>query len=874
MLDYSLKTNRNMLAFLMAVLFFASLSTVLFELALTRVFSIILWYDYAFMAISVAFFGLGIGSLLVHMQKDYGNGTQHRGGIWRWLSTPQTMMTPAALAKKITEHSIAYAISVPLFILAIALIPPDTSYIYVFYLISSIPFFFAGSIMALVFFAMPRQISKLYFADLVGASSAALMLDPLMLGLGAESVLLLTSLLVAGSAIIGALLLLRNGNSRQKAAGPPEAMVMTKRSKITAAVVLAGIAILLVVSSPAAMAAMQPQVAKGIDTFAKVHPGPNKGLYWQLKNPAFEHLSAMWNSFSRVDVTTQHSLEGVDVGAGTPVRSSHELAHIIIDADAGTPIYGWSGDRADLAWMRDYMDYVPYNLTRAGHVLVIGGGGGEDIMMALAGGADKVTAVEINPLIVSAVKRFGGPANVYDNPNVDLFIDDGRRFISSTIDKYDVITIKLVDSWAAQLAGGYALSENYLYTVEAFQQYYRHLSNDDGMLVMIRWNFELPRLMPIVAESVARETGQSMEDASKQIMVVEDRPGLYFGRTQDSQQYYPVLVMVKASPFTDEQVNLVKQKAEAGRADVTMLADSMINPPYDKLFSSASTYGDYVAASSLGNPKVPTDDSPFYFAKEPVPQQMVILLETVLVISAALSVILVYHARKTGTKFRQRGEPGMTARTAGFVMFAVFIGLGFMILEITFIQKFLLLLGTPIMALTVILFSILLSSGIGAYVSGRMFRDRPHRAVFVSVPILVSIILSYFFFLQGIIDSSITMELSSRAALTFALLFPSGLLMGFQFPALIRMASTPLRFANGARENKNNNNTTLLWGINVIASILGTVLAAMLAMIIGFNGNLLVGLAMYAGAGASALLSFVAGKRYYANQAPPLTERE
>ncbi|UVS69043.1 spermine/spermidine synthase domain-containing protein [Nitrososphaera viennensis] len=855
-----------MLAFLMAVLFFASLSTVLFELALTRVFSIILWYDYAFMAISVAFFGLGIGSLLVHMQKDYGNSTRlRRSGMWRWLSMPQ--MTPAALAKKITEHSIAYAISVPLFILAVALIPPDTSYIYVFYLLSSVPFFFAGFIMALVFYAMPRQISKLYFADLVGASSAALMLDPLMLGLGAESVLLLTSLLVAGSAIVGMLLLLRN----KRKAEPSE--VMTKRSKISAAAVLAGLAVLLLVSSPAAMAAMQPQVAKGIDYFAKVHPGPNKGLYWQLIDPNFEHLSARWNSFSRVDVTKQNSFDNVDVGAGgTPVRSQRELANIIIDADAGTPIYRWSGDRAELAWMRDYMDYVPYDLTaKADHVLVIGGGGGEDIMMALAGGADKVTAVEINPMIVSAVKRFGGPGNVYDNPDVDLFIDDGRRFISSSSDKYDMITIKLVDSWAAQLAGGYALSENYLYTVEAFQQYYRHLS-DDGMLVMIRWNFELPRLMPIVAESVARETGQSMEDASRQIMVVEDRPGLYFGRTQDSQMYYPVLVMVKAVPFIDEQVDLVRQKAEAGRADVMMLADSMINPPYDKLFSSASAYDDYVAAAALANPKIPTDDSPFYFAKEPVPQQMVILLETVLAISAALSVILVYHARRTGTRFRQ-SEPGMAARTAGFVLFAIFIGLGFMILEITFIQKFLLLLGTPIMALTVILFSILLSSGIGAYVSGRVFGDRPHRAVFLSVPILAGIILSYLFFLQGIIDSSITMELPSRAALTFALLFPSGLLMGFQFPSLIRMASMPLRFNNGTGDKNNNNNTTLLWGINVVASILGTVLAAMLAMIIGFNGNLLVGLAMYAGAGASALLSFVAGKRY-ANQTLPLTERE
>ena len=189
-----------------------------------------------------------------------------------------------------------------------------------------------------------------------------------------------------------------------------------------------------------------------------------------------------------------------------------------------------------------------------------------------------------------------------------------------------------------------------------------------------------------------------------------------------------------------------------------------------------------------------------------------------------------------------------------------FFGLGFMILEITFIQKFLLLLGTPIMALTVILFSILLSSGIGAYVSGRLFRERPHRAVFVSVPILAGMILFYLFSLQGIIDSSIVMDLPARAALTFALLSPAGLLMGFQFPSLIRMAS----FDNGG-ENK----TTLLWGINVIASIVGTVLAALLAMLIGFNTNLIVGLGMYVGTGASAYAAFI-GSRKYANQALPV----
>jgi hypothetical protein len=190
-----------------------------------------------------------------------------------------------------------------------------------------------------------------------------------------------------------------------------------------------------------------------------------------------------------------------------------------------------------------------------------------------------------------------------------------------------------------------------------------------------------------------------------------------------------------------------------------------------------------------------------------------------------------------------------------------------MILEVTFLQKFLLLLGTPIMALTVILFSILLSSGIGSYVSGKIFRTRPHRAVLTSIPILAGIIIVYFLYLQEIIASTMSMELPYRISLTFGLLFPAGLLMGFQFPSLIRMASSiEIRNKNekvykydnhnfNNNDSKNNNNTTLLWGINIIASIIGTVVAVIVAMIIGFNGNLLIGLCMYLGAGTCALFS-------------------
>src|SRR5919112_1652638 len=754
--------SNSFFIFLLVVLFVLSLSMILFELALTRIFSIVLWYDYAFMAISIAFFGLGIGSFVIHIQKDKYNTLKRKPII-----DPQL-----TFSSRIVQYALAYGISVPVFIFLIGYIPNDTSYIYLFYLISSIPFFFAGAGMALVFLAMSEKISKLYFADLIGAALATIILDPIMQSLGAGSALLLTSVVVVGISACSYFFLITRVTRDQKedtetsySSSRPhaevdgkEVMIKWRRNRLNvlSAITCSGLIILLIVNSTSST------------NIFEIKPGMSKGLYYQLNHPSeYQHLSEEWNSFSRVDVTRRidHQQENENIisstssiassvqnnntdgsrndesisNGGTAVAAadadnatSQELASIIIDADAATPIYRWDGSLSDVAWIQNYMDYLPYEMIDANNTLVIGSRGGEDILVALAGGADNVTAVELNPLVVSAVKRFESQSgNIYSNDKVELLIDDGRRFISSTTEKYDVIVLKLVDSWAAQLAGGYALSENYLYTVEAFQQYLRHLDKDNGgMLVMTRWNFELPRLMPLIVDSLVKETGKSRESVAEQVMVVEDRPGLYFGRSADDQKYYPVLVMVKSTPFLSEEVTMVKEKAEGNHAEITMLSDNYVVAPFNKLFNNDNTiYNEYfTTAAAASNPTIPTDDSPFYFARDQIPKQMVILLVTVVAISGLLSALLIYHARKTRAKF--------DSRSSFYILFAIFIGVGFMILEVTFIQKFLLLLGTPIMALTVILFSILLSSGIGSYVSGKMFSTRPHRAVLTSILIL------------------------------------------------------------------------------------------------------------------------------------------
>jgi hypothetical protein len=791
---------KKVLRFLLASLFIISLGVLLFELTLTRIYSIILWYNYAFVAISVAFFGLGIGALVIHSIKNN--------------------LKRDELPKKILQSTLAFAVSLPFFLFVIGhLIPPSISFINLFFLVSSIPFFFAGLSIALIYLAMPRQITRLYFIDLAGASAATLIFDPFMQVLGAEAVLLVISVFATLPSIIITATFVYSRKQKKIS----DLLPSLKRSAVYGFIVLSVSAFLLVANIQFSILTIQP--------------GENKGLHRILINPTTHDsiLSTKWNSFSRIDVVNK--------------TLDRQIASILIDADALTPILKWNGSSNDLQWIKGYMDYMPYEMSKmnSSSTLVIGSGGGEDILVALAAGS-KVTAVELNPLIVSAVDQYGGDSagNLYKRKDVQLYIDDGRRFISSTNTKYDFIVIKLVDSWAAQLAGGYALSENYLYTVEAFKQYLSHLNGDTGKLVMVRWSTELPRLIPLAVEALReyqKETN-NQQNITKQILVVEDRPGLTFGPSED---HYPVLLVIKNTPFTTSELNFVKEKISNNNAKVVAMPGDYFNSPYNKLLLNVGSQ--QLASSGL---KPPRDDSPFYFAKELIPNQMVLLIETVLGVSVLLAILLAYYSRVNRIK--------LTTSSRFHVIFAIFIGLGFIFLEITFIQKFLLLLGSPIMALIVILFSVLLSTGVGSYLSGRLFHRNPYRSILISIPILIGIVLTYFVFLQGIINSSIGWQLQERIALTIALLSPAGLLMGFQFPSITRMASS----MNSEREYVSD--ITLLWGVNVTASVIGTVLTATSSMVIGFSGNLLIASGLYLGALGSSIIAAKLSQRKAAKE--------
>ena len=167
--------------------------------------------------------------------------------------------------------------------------------------------------------------------------------------------------------------------------------------------------------------------------------------------------------------------------------------------------------------MRDWYRALPFRFKPDGETLVIGPGGGSDVIVALGSGSRKVTAVELNPLMLEFVRHYGERAgNLYDRPDVEVIQSEGRNFISRTDRKFDVIFLGFVDTWASVASGGLSLSENYLYTTQALEAYYDHLT-DDGMLAIMRWEIDVPRL---VSNSVAL---LGVEEASKRIVALLEK---------------------------------------------------------------------------------------------------------------------------------------------------------------------------------------------------------------------------------------------------------------------------------------------------------------------------------------------------------------
>jgi len=718
-------------------IFLITLSGLVFEVSLTRIYSATIWYHFTFIAVSVALLGWGLGGFALHLAK-------RRGLV-------PTMDRAATL-------TLIYAAALPACLALIARIPFSPAVLPVYFLAPLVPFFIAGMALSMIFDLRRETSGSLYFADLLGASLGALAVTFLLQKFGGETAVLLSALAPCAAA----------------ACLSPSARVRT-----------VALVVGLVVGAGA--------VTNESTGLLRVAPGGLKAMRRQMDElPSARVAQTGWNAYSRID-----AVEGFP---------SPYLARLYIDSDAWTSILEWDGDLDSVRDMRDWYRALPFKLVPNAHTLVIGPGGGSDVLGALASGSRKVTAVELNPLMLQFVRHYGARAgNLYDRPDVEVIPSEGRNFISRTTSTFGVICLGFVDSWASVASGGLSLSENYLYTTQAFAGYFDRLA-DDGLLTILRWDVDIPRL---VANSVAL---LGAEEASKRIVVLLER------REATRDDPPQMIFILKKRPFTEAETAAIMSDWPMARP--VIVPGRHVDAPYADLLAGRQTLKQYDAASPVRAGAV-FDDSPFYFATDRplgMPRRMAISLGVLLVPVIGLLVA-----------FGAFGKPAGEA-TAPYVWSLVYfacLGAGFITVELALLQNLTLLLGHPIFTLSLLLFTVLAAGGIGSALS----RHVPAR---LACGVVAALAVIYAFGLPSLVPRLLALGLSARIAIAIAIIAPIGLAMGTPFPRGLRRAGTgPLP------------PPPFYWGLNGVMSVVGSVGTVVIALAMGFKAAMIAGALCY-----------------------------
>jgi len=744
-------------------------ATLLLELSLTRIFSVVFYYHFAFLAISIALFGLGAGGVLSYLVAGKGGGALYRKlGI---VSLIDAGLVLVAVTAVLTRGK-----TVGLFDFALI------------YFTSALPFLGAGIIVSLEIWSTIERVDKVYFFDLLGAAAGCFALVGLLDSIGGPNTVVAVSILFAAAgAVWFSLEGLRAGRIASVALGLFFAMLVIGNMKLHF---------------------LEVTWAKGQKL--------NAGETW-------------WNSMSRI-------LLADDPDSGAPT--------IYIDADASTAIAKFDFDNLTPRNREDLMHQgpaLPYALRPGAKTLIIGPGGGWDVSRALASGSKDVTGVEINPIIANTImrRRHSQLSNdLYLRPDVHIFVEDGRSFVRRSEDRYQVIQATLVDTWASTAAGAFALSENNLYTTDAFHDYFSHLT-PDGVLCFTRWGFDPPResLRLLSLASVALR-GLGENDPARHVIVgrADAKKIDGWGATDT--------VIFSRRPFSDADI----ARARAALRESNMEA---VYLPGDR---PANEFGRFLLAGDQAAFErdyrfdiTPVDDNrPFFFytvqprdvgnfllrtgtqaADTKVNVAVVNLFHALTVSLVAVAVILILPPLVLGTRLPAERS------VIGFLLYFLAIGAGYILVEVALIQKFVLFLGHPTYALTVVIFSMLVSSGVGSYASRALIRDEAGRLrIALAAAALVVGILAVV--AQPILSAGVGLPLAVRMLATVALIAPAGFVMGLPFPTGLRMLEA--RHAASVR---------WAWSLNAAASVLGSVGALVLALYIGLEGTLLAGGGLY-----------------------------
>jgi hypothetical protein len=783
-----------------------SAAVLAFEVLLMRLYAIVGWHHFAYMMISIALLGFGAsGTALV----VFGGRLARR--------FPAGFAGCAALFGLASVASVALALRLPFNPLAIVWEPGQLLWLGLGYAALLPPFFFAATALGLAFTRFPQAIGRLYACDLVGAGLGALGVVGLLFVLTPEATLRAIAALGLAAA---ALALWAPGRA------PPPATLG-----------LAVSAVLMALWLPPGWTALRPAISE------------YKGLPMALSAPDARIVDERSSPLGLIDVVESPTIpfrHAPGLSLNNRIEPPEQRG-VFTDADALSAITRFDGDTVALG----YLDYTtaaaPYHLLPAPKTLILGAGAGEQVLLAILHRAPEIDAVELNPQIVALIREnyaaFAG--GIYGRPEVEVRVDEARRAVRRSDERYDLIQIPLLYSFGAAAAGTQSLHENYTYTVEAITDYLAALE-PGGILSVTLW-LELPPRdgVKLFATAVEALTRLRVADPGARLAMI--------------RSWSSVTLLVKHGAFEARDIAALRGFATARSFDIAWAPG--LDPAETNRFNILERPYLYEAATALLGPDPrtfledykfavapATDDRPYFFdffkwrflpeLLRLGPQGAAALLDmgylilfATLVQAAALSAALILAP--LALRRRRLGGAVPRARVAGYFLA---LGLGFLFLEIAFIQRCILFLGHPLYAVAVVLAGFLVFAGVGSALAPALDRRVGGRArpIAVAAVAIAAVATAYLAILPPLFEALSGLTDAGRIAVTLALIAPLALPMGMPFPlGIVRVARDSADLVPWA------------WGINGCASVVAAVLATLLAIHLGFAAVVLIAVALY-----------------------------
>jgi len=683
------------------------------------------------------------------------------------------------------------------------------------YLVFFVPFFFAASCIGLAFTFRNAHISRIYFFDLFGAGlGAVLIIGTLFAFIPQNALLVLMTLPLIASVIM---------STRSSARAPLMAVQL-----LWLALLVSGI----------------PQDRLGLRV------SEYKGLSQTLQaidSRMLDVSSSPLGLLTVVESSTVPIRHAPGLSLNTPYIPPEQLA-VFTDADGMSAITRFDGDLDSVGYLGDITEALPYALLNKPDVLVLGAGGGSDVLLALYHDANRVDAVELDPQMTKLVREtyadFAG--FIYDDPRVTVHTREARGFIAQSGTQYDLIHIGLLDSFGASGAGIHAQSESYIYTVEAIRAYLEH-TTPGGILAITRWLKLPPRDgLKLVATAIDALRTLGVGEPGQQLAVI--------------RSWNTSTLLLKNGALTTDDIESVRAFAQSRSFDTAWFPGiqpndtnrfNLLHEPYlyDGTKALLGPDADEFAERYKFYIQPATDNRPYYFhffkwASLPevialrrvggaglIEWGYLILIATLFQAAIAGLVLILLPLSRV-----KRNWPAGTGLRMG--AYFLLLGLAFLFIEMAFIQKFILFLSHPLYSVAVVLSGFLVFAGLGSAWSGSLagkLKGNGRSPVAIAVGSIALFTILYVILLPLIFQRCIGYSDPVRIVISTLLIAPLAISMGMPFPlGLKHVAATAPNFIPWA------------WGINGFASVISAVLATLLAIEFGFVFVIMVALVLYA----------------------------